>query len=67
RNQIQTRERYTLYHRYTPDLGWLDQVKWQVSHSPQERQFTGDRRRRLANGQQDRLDFLLNYKEQFTE
>lgn len=67
RNQIQTRERYTLSQRYTPDLGWLDQVKWQVSHSPQERQFTGNRLRRLANGQQDRLDYLLNYKEQFTE
>ena len=49
------------------NLGWLDQVKWQVSHTPQERDFTGVRNRRLANGQNDRLDFLLNYKEKFTE
>ena len=35
--------------------------------SPYERNFTGDRRRRLANGQNEKLDFLLNYKEQFTE
>jgi hemoglobin/transferrin/lactoferrin receptor protein len=67
REQVQTRERFTLSHNYTPYLGWLDQIKWQVSHSPQERDFTGDRRRRLANGQLDRLDYLLNYKEVFTE
>ena len=67
RDQVQTRERLTLAHRYTPNLGWLDQVKWQVSHSPQERDFTGTRSRRLANGQNDRLEFLLNYREKFTE
>lgn len=67
RDQVQTRERLTLAHRYTPNLGWLDQVKWQISNSPQERDFTGVRTRRLANGQNDRLDFLLNYKEKFTE
>lgn len=67
RNQIQSRERYTLAHKYTPNAGWIDQIKWQVSHSDQERDFTGVRRRRLANGQLDRLDFLLDYKEQFTE
>ena len=67
RDQVQTRERLTLAHRYTPNLGWLDQVRWQISHSPQERDFTGTRSRRLANGQLDRLDFLLNYKESFTE
>jgi hemoglobin/transferrin/lactoferrin receptor protein len=67
REQVQSRERYTLYHSYTPRLGWLDQIKWQVSHSPQERNFTGVRHRRLANGQLDRLDYLLNYKEAFNE
>ncbi|MDQ8729592.1 TonB-dependent hemoglobin/transferrin/lactoferrin family receptor [Bradyrhizobium sp. LHD-71] len=67
RNQVQSSERYQLIHRYTPQLGWIDQIRWFVSHSPFERDFTGDRRRRLANGQLDRLDFLLNYKEQFTE
>lgn len=67
RNQIQTAERYQIFHRYTPNLGWIDQIRWFVAHSPQEREFTGDRRRRLANGQLDKLDFLLNYKEQFTE
>jgi hemoglobin/transferrin/lactoferrin receptor protein len=67
RDQVQTADRYQIFHRYTPQLGWLDQVRWFVAHSPQEREFTGDRRRRLANGQQDKLDFLLNYKEQFTE
>jgi hemoglobin/transferrin/lactoferrin receptor protein len=67
RDEVQTRDRLTLAHRYKPDLGWLDQVKWQITHSPQERDFTGVRNRRLANGQNDRLDFLLNYKEKFTE
>ncbi|MBR1222308.1 TonB-dependent hemoglobin/transferrin/lactoferrin family receptor [Bradyrhizobium sp. U87765 SZCCT0131] len=67
REQVQSRERFTLSHRYAPELGWLDQVRWQVSHSPQERNFTGVRDRRLANGQYDRLDFLLNYKETFSE
>jgi hemoglobin/transferrin/lactoferrin receptor protein len=67
RNQVQSSERYQLIHRYTPQLGWIDQVRWFVSHAPYERDFTGDRRRRLSNGQLDKLDFLLNYKEQFTE
>lgn len=67
RQQIQSRERYTLAHKYTPNAGWIDQIKWQVSHSDQERDFTGVRRRQLANGQFDRLDYLLNYKEQFSE
>lgn len=67
RQQIQSRERYTLAHKYTPNAGWIDQVRWQISHSDQERDFTGLRRRQLANGQFDRLDYLLNYKEQFTE
>ncbi len=67
RNQVQSSERYQLIHRYTPNLGWIDQIRWFVAHSPFERDFTGDRRRRLANNQLDRLDFLLNYKEQFTE
>lgn len=67
REQIQTSERYQIIHRYTPQLGWIDQVRWFVSHAPYEREFTGDRRRQLANGQRDKLDFLLNYKEQFTE
>lgn len=67
RTQVQSSERYQLMHRYTPQLGWIDQIRWFVSHNPYERDFTGDRRRRLANGQLDRLDFLLNYKEQFTE
>ncbi len=67
RNQVQTAERYQLLHRYTPQLGWIDQIRWFVAHSPHERDFTGDRRRRLNNGQLDKLDFLLNYKEQFTE
>ena len=67
RNQVQTAERYQLIHRYTPNLGWIDQIRWFVAHSPHERDFTGDRRRRLNNGQLDKLDFLLNYKEQFTE
>ena len=67
RTQVQTAERYQLIHRYTPNLGWIDQIRWFVAHSPHERDFTGDRRRRLSNGQLDKLDFLLNYKEQFTE
>lgn len=67
RDQVQTRERLTLQHRYTPNMGWLDQVKWQISHSPQERDFTGVRNRRLANNQLDRLNHLLNYREKFTE
>lgn len=67
REQEQTRDRFTLFHRYSPDLGWIDQIRTQISHSPQERDFTGVRNRRLANGQFDRLNFLLNYKEEFSE
>jgi len=35
RTQVQTAERYQIFHRYTPNLGWIDQVRWFVAHSPQ--------------------------------
>ena len=40
RNQVQTAERYQLLHRYTPQLGWIDQIRWFVAHSPHERRLS---------------------------
>ncbi len=67
RQQHKSRYRGTLSHDWTVAAPFLDSIKWQTTYAPYERTFTGDRRRRLANGQFDRLDFLHNYKEQFYE
>jgi hemoglobin/transferrin/lactoferrin receptor protein len=67
RDQEQIRYRTTLMHRYTPNLGWLDQAKWQISMSPFERNFTGNRSRLVNTSQLEYLDFLLNYQEKFYE
>ncbi len=42
-------------------------MRWQVSYSPQERDFTGLRYRRLANTQVQKLDYRNDWKEQFYE
>ena len=67
RQQEQTRERFTLAHDWKSNWGFLDSVRWQFSSSPQARIFTGDRLRQIAGGQLQRLDFLLDYRENFYE
>ncbi len=68
RHQLLSRQRGTFAHDWRPNFAFLDSVRWQVTHSPQEREFTGERLRSIASGtQQQRLDFLHKYGEVFTE
>ncbi len=68
RDQEQTRYRATLAHTYTPNLGWLDRLRWQLSWSPQEREVTGTKlSRSTITSQVSRLEYLHDYKEQFYE
>jgi hemoglobin/transferrin/lactoferrin receptor protein len=67
RHQHKTRYRGTLSHDWLVAAPFLDSMRWQATYAPYQRTFTGERRRRLANGQFDYLDFLHDYKEHFYE
>jgi hemoglobin/transferrin/lactoferrin receptor protein len=67
RHQHKTRYRGTLSHEWQTYWTFLDSVRWQATFAPYRREFTGERLRRLANGQQDRLNFLHDYQENFWE
>lgn len=68
RHQVLSRQRGTFSHDWRPGVPFLDSVRWQITHSPQEREFTGERLRSIASGaQQQRFDFLLKYGEVFSE
>jgi hemoglobin/transferrin/lactoferrin receptor protein len=67
RHQHKTRYRGTLSHDWVIAAPFLDSMRWQATYAPYRREFTGERLRRTPNGQQDRLDFLHDYKEQFYE
>ncbi|MGL4668815.1 MAG: TonB-dependent hemoglobin/transferrin/lactoferrin family receptor [Saezia sp.] len=43
RNQEQTRWRLGIEHQWIVDAGWLDELKWRLSYSPQKRSVTDDR------------------------
>jgi len=43
RDQKQSRWRLGIEHQWLVDAGWLDEVKWKLSYSPQERQLTDTR------------------------
>lgn len=66
RDQDKNHWRGTLLHRYTPNLGWLDNLRWQISHSPYQRELNSNRRY-LRLGAQWNLNAFLDYKEEFTE
>jgi hemoglobin/transferrin/lactoferrin receptor protein len=65
RKQYLDRQRLSLDQEWTPGLGWLDALRWQVSYHPQELRRTGTQLRRLANGQRTRLEDELEYSEDF--
>lgn len=67
RNQEQSRARGTLLHRYTPNLGWIDNIRTQISYSPYKRELNSIRRYRASNTNQMRVDAFLDYQEEFYE
>ena len=61
------RFRVSLGHTWQVGEPWLDQIKWNVSHSPQEREVEGRRVQRLGNGQLRYTWSTLDYQEKFTQ
>ena len=49
REQIQSRKRISLEHDWKADLSFLDHLKWQISHSPQQREWNGMRHQRTVS------------------
>lgn len=67
RDQDKNSARGTLMHTYTPNLGWLDSLRWQISYNPYQRELNSVRRYRASNTNQMRVDGLLDYRETFYE
>ncbi|OJY04308.1 MAG: hypothetical protein BGP04_02555 [Rhizobiales bacterium 62-17] len=67
RNQVMTRKTISLEHEWNVGAPYLDSLRWQVSHSAQQRQFISDRVQQLANGQLRYTHGYLSYLEKFTQ
>jgi hemoglobin/transferrin/lactoferrin receptor protein len=67
REQEQSRYRISLDHEWDVKTRFLDQLKWQLSYSPQKRDVTSNRYQVLANGQQQTIYDETNYEEKFTQ
>ena len=67
REQDQTRMRLSLAHHWTVGAPWLEDVRWQVSYSPQRREVNSDRFERLSNGVERQTQTLLRYDEKFLQ
>ena len=67
REQQQSRLRLSLSHDWHVGAGFLDDVRWQVSYSPQERSLTGLRWQRSASGQITFTHDTLDYTEDFLQ
>lgn len=67
REQEQTRFRLSLAHEWEVKQRFLDQLKWQLSYSPQKRDLTSNRFQILANGQQQTTYDETNYEENFAQ
>lgn len=68
RTQDINRWRVTFDQNWSPDFVWLDSLEWQLSHSPQQSNRNGDRRRTLepSGDLEQRLDDQ-ELEESFTE
>lgn len=64
------RSRFALEHRWTVAEPWLDEVKWQVSYSPQKRDTTSTQLRNyplLATPKREERIQIRNYGEDFLQ
>lgn len=68
RNQLQTRGRISLEHEWKVGAPWIDDLRWQVSYSPQQRTFTTNNMQTiLAGNQPRRTRGHLDYREDFLQ
>ncbi|KYO51055.1 TonB-dependent hemoglobin/transferrin/lactoferrin family receptor [Tistrella mobilis] len=67
RTQTLSRQRIALEHDWTVDIGPIETIRWQLSHSPQKSRREGTRDRILANGSSETRYDYLEYEEAFTE
>lgn len=67
RNQVLTRKTIALEHEWNVGAPYLDSIRWQLSHSQQQRQFISDRIQIQTNGQQRYTHSYLSYQEKFTQ
>lgn len=68
RNQRQTRQRVALEHRWNVDSPLLDNLKWQISYSPQKRQLDTTRHQTNLPAQTQRVTReQTDYEENFLQ
>lgn len=68
RNQVQTRWRLGIEHEWLVDAGWVDEVRWMLSYSPQKRALTDQRfQTRVANRHLIETNQNTDYSETFTQ
>ncbi|HML29938.1 MAG TPA: TonB-dependent receptor, partial [Hyphomicrobium sp.] len=67
RKQDQTRTRVAFSHKWDVGSPLLDQLRWQVSYSPQRREVNSDRVQTTALGVANRIKDLLRYDEKFLQ
>ena len=68
RTQDINRWRLSVDQEWSPDLAWLDTLDWQLSHSPQQTNRNGDRRRiLLPSGDEEQFLDDQEFEETFTE
>ena len=71
RDQLLQRQRLTLAHAWTPEWGWIDAIRTNLSYSPQRRDIDSTRTQTgvgAANlGQVRRTQDILNYAENFLQ
>ncbi|MBD7989676.1 TonB-dependent hemoglobin/transferrin/lactoferrin family receptor [Ochrobactrum sp. Sa2BUA5] len=64
------RARFALDHRWTVGASWLDEVKWNISYSPQKRDTTSNQIRNyplLATPRREKRSQIRNYSEDFLQ
>ncbi|MGU3576077.1 TonB-dependent hemoglobin/transferrin/lactoferrin family receptor [Brucellaceae bacterium C25G] len=62
------RSRFALEHRWSTPAEWLDEVKWNVSYTPQSRDTVGNQvRNYTAQSKRERYETIRNYSEKFLQ
>lgn len=67
RNQKQTRTRFSIEDIWQPQSTWLDELKWQLSYSPQQRVTTGTRKQINTKEETVKTNTQTHYKEHFLQ
>ncbi|GGC72012.1 TonB-dependent receptor domain-containing protein [Chelatococcus reniformis] len=67
RNQVQTRKRLSFAHNWNVGASFLDNVRWQVSYSPQQRKLNSDRWQSNTTRQNVHTNDILDYTEEFLQ